>query len=75
MKLFVADDWCYCHTINTGHDLSTGFPRLATSVLLLDVVMLVWLWVLQWMPVGIAYPMFSLNLAGPWPPVCCGESQ
>ncbi|MGL9723216.1 4-amino-4-deoxy-L-arabinose-phosphoundecaprenol flippase subunit ArnE [Sodalis sp. (in: enterobacteria)] len=34
---------------------------LATSLLLLGVAMLVWLWVLQRVPVGIAYPMFSLN--------------
>ncbi|MFC0142144.1 4-amino-4-deoxy-L-arabinose-phosphoundecaprenol flippase subunit ArnE [Erwinia mallotivora] len=34
---------------------------LAMSVLLLGVAMLVWLRVLQHVPVGVAYPMLSLN--------------
>ncbi|OZI14954.1 4-amino-4-deoxy-L-arabinose-phospho-UDP flippase [Sodalis-like symbiont of Philaenus spumarius] len=34
---------------------------LAISLLLLGCAMLVWLWILQRVSVGIAYPMFSLN--------------
>lgn len=34
---------------------------LGTSVLLLGCAMLVWLRVLQHVPVGVAYPMLSLN--------------
>lgn len=34
---------------------------LAASILLLGVALLVWLRVLQTVPVGVAYPMLSLN--------------
>ncbi|WP_426816771.1 4-amino-4-deoxy-L-arabinose-phosphoundecaprenol flippase subunit ArnE [Winslowiella sp. 2C04] len=34
---------------------------LSLSVLLLGSAMLVWLWVLQQVPVSVAYPMLSLN--------------
>ncbi|MGP4123436.1 MAG: 4-amino-4-deoxy-L-arabinose-phosphoundecaprenol flippase subunit ArnE [Sodalis sp. (in: enterobacteria)] len=34
---------------------------LAISLLPLGLAMLMWLWILQQVPVGIAYPMFSLN--------------
>jgi len=34
---------------------------LSLSVMLLGSAMLVWLWVLQQVPVSIAYPMLSLN--------------
>lgn len=44
-----------------------GSPRwhllrwLGFSILLLGVAMLLWLWILQSVPVGVAYPMLSLN--------------
>ncbi|MFS2223569.1 4-amino-4-deoxy-L-arabinose-phosphoundecaprenol flippase subunit ArnE [Pantoea sp. B65] len=34
---------------------------LGLSLLLLGCAMLVWLWVLQQVPVGVAYPMLSIN--------------
>lgn len=34
---------------------------LGLSVLLLGCAMLIWLWVLQRIPVSVAYPMLSLN--------------
>ncbi len=34
---------------------------LLLSLLLLGCAMLVWLWVLQHLPVGVAYPMLSIN--------------
>ncbi|WP_075180945.1 4-amino-4-deoxy-L-arabinose-phosphoundecaprenol flippase subunit ArnE [Pantoea sp. 1.19] len=35
---------------------------LALSLLLLGLAMLLWLWVLQRVPVSVAYPMLSLNV-------------
>lgn len=50
-----------CAAPHSGTQLRHMGLWLGVSILLLGVAMLVWLRVLQAVPVGVAYPMLSLN--------------